>query len=69
MGGRVGVEIEVNANSAPNWVGIGAGAELGNNSHRSKREIQELTVKLALLKKKKQSEKDINKENDVWKKK
>ena len=26
----MGVEIEVNANSAPNWVGVGAGAELGN---------------------------------------
>ena len=26
----VGVEIEVNANSAPNCVGVGAGAELGN---------------------------------------
>ena len=25
----MGVEIEVNANSAPNWVGVGAGAELG----------------------------------------
>ena len=29
MAGWVGVEIEVNANSAPNWVGVGAGAELG----------------------------------------
>ena len=24
-----GVEIEVNTNSTPNWVGVGAGAELG----------------------------------------
>ena len=31
MGGQVGVEIEVNAKSATNWVGIGAGAELGKN--------------------------------------
>ena len=29
MAGWVGVEIEVNANSAPNLVGVGAGAELG----------------------------------------
>ena len=29
VSGRVGVEIEVNANSAPNRVGVGAGAELG----------------------------------------
>ena len=29
---RVGVEIEVNANSTPNLVGVGAGAELGNNT-------------------------------------
>ena len=29
MGGLVGVEIEVIANSAPDWVGVGAGAELG----------------------------------------
>ena len=28
LGGWVGVEIEVNANSAPNWVWVGAGAEL-----------------------------------------
>ena len=26
------IEIEVNANSAPNWVGLGAGAELGNKN-------------------------------------
>ena len=31
LGGLLGVEIEVNANSAPNWVGVGAGAELGKN--------------------------------------
>ena len=31
VGWVVGVEIEINANSAPNWVGIGAGAELGKN--------------------------------------
>ena len=30
VAGWVGDEIEVNANSAPNWVGVGAGAELGN---------------------------------------
>ena len=30
MGGWVGVENEVNANSAPNWVGVEVGAELGN---------------------------------------
>ena len=29
-GGWLGVEIEVNANTAPNWVGVGAGAEQGN---------------------------------------
>ena len=29
VAGWLGVEIEVNANSAPNWVGVGAGAELG----------------------------------------
>ena len=29
FGGWVGVEIEVNANSVPNWVGVGAGNELG----------------------------------------
>ena len=33
----MGVEIEVNANSAPNWVGVGAGAELGNLKARSKK--------------------------------
>ena len=31
MAGCVCVEIEVNANSAPNWVGVGAGVELGKN--------------------------------------
>ena len=30
----VGVETDINANSAPNWVGIGAGAELGNKLSR-----------------------------------
>ena len=34
VAGWVGVEIEVNANSAPNWVGVGAGAELGKNRPR-----------------------------------
>ena len=33
VGGWVGVEIEVNANSAPNLVGVGAGAELGKNNY------------------------------------
>ena len=31
VGGWVGVEIEVNANSAPNWVGVEALAELDKN--------------------------------------
>ena len=31
VAGWVGVDIEVNANSAPNWVGVEAGAELGKN--------------------------------------
>ena len=31
MGGWLGVENEVNANSAPNWVGVEVGAELGKN--------------------------------------
>ena len=35
VGGWVGVEIEINTNSAPNWVGVGAGAELGNMSQRN----------------------------------
>ena len=35
VAGRVGVEIEVNAYSAPNWVGVGAGAELGKNTYIS----------------------------------
>ena len=32
LDGWVGVEIEVNANSAPNLVGVGAGAELGKTT-------------------------------------
>ena len=31
LSGWVGVEIEVDANSAPNLVVVGAGAELGKN--------------------------------------